>query len=118
MIRIAKLPILIVILLAGTNLSCATLNFLPTLPVFNQRQAHIELRPCRFPNHSTELLCGKYRVYENRAAQNGRTISLNILIVPALTPSPADDPVFFLSGGPGQGAARIARAGEDPLMRE
>ena len=118
MIRIAKLRIILFSLLAVANLSCAALDFLPALPVFNQRQAHIELRPCHFPNHSTELLCGKYRVYENRAAQTGRTISLNILIVPALTPTPADDPVFFLSGGPGQGAARIARAGEDALMHE
>ena len=118
MIRIVKLRIILFSLLAVANFSCAALNFLPALPGFSQRQANIELRPCHFPNHSTELLCGKYRVYENRAAQTGRTISLNILIVPALTPAPADDPVFFLSGGPGQGAARIARAGEDALMRE
>jgi len=76
------------------------------------------LRTCRFPNHPGELLCGKYEVYENRAARAGRTITLNVLIVPALTPVPAPDPVFFLAGGPGQGAARIARAGEDRLMRE
>jgi pimeloyl-ACP methyl ester carboxylesterase len=118
MIQIAKLRIILFSLLVVTNLSCAALDFLPDLPAFSQRQAHIELRRCHFPNHSTELLCGKYRVYENRAAQTGRMISLNILIVPALTPTPADDPVFFLSGGPGQGAARIARAGEDALMRE
>ena len=88
MIRIVKLRIILFSLLAVANFSCAALNFLPALPGFSQRQANIELRPCHFPNHSTELLCGKYRVYENRAAQTGRTISLNILIVPALTPAP------------------------------
>ena len=111
MIQIAKLRIILFSLLAGGNLSCAALNFLPTLPMFNQRQTHIELRPCHFPTIRPNCSAGKYPVYENRAAQAGRMISLNILIVPALTPTPADDPVFFLSGGPGQGAARIARAG-------
>jgi pimeloyl-ACP methyl ester carboxylesterase len=97
------------------NLSCAALA-----PLLSRSgaQGQIDLRPCRFPNHPSELLCGKYEVYEDRAAKAGRTITLNILIAPALTAAPASDPVFFLAGGPGQGAARIARAGEDPLMRE
>lgn len=118
MMALGRLRIVILGLLSVANLSCAALSAWTFAPAQNQRQARIELRPCRFAGHSTELLCGKYSVYENRATRTGRTISLNILIVPALTPTPADDPVFFLSGGPGQGAARIARAGEDALMRE
>ena len=98
------------------NFSCAEL--VPFPPWGQPRPSHIDIHPCRLRNYSTELLCGKYAVYENRAQQTGRMISLNILVAPALTPTPAEDPVFFLSGGPGQGAARIARAGEDALMRE
>jgi len=102
-------------LLVLMNVSCAVLT-----PLLSRSgtQGQVDLRPCHFPNHASELLCGKYEVYEDRAAKTGRRITLNILIVPALTPAPAPDPVFFLAGGPGQGAARIARAGEDPLMRE
>ena len=110
MIRIAKLRIILFSLLAVANLSCAALNYLPALPVFNQRQAHIELRPCHFPNHSTELLCGKYDVYENRATMSGRMIALNVLVAPATSSSRRPDPIFFLAGGPGQGQARMASA--------
>jgi pimeloyl-ACP methyl ester carboxylesterase len=97
------------------TLSCAA--FAPLLGR-SVEPGQVGLRPCRFPNHAGELLCGKYEVYENRAAKAGRTLTLNVLIMPALTPAPVSDPVFFLAGGPGQGAARIARAGEDRLMRE
>jgi pimeloyl-ACP methyl ester carboxylesterase len=44
-------------------------------------------------------------------------IGLNIIVMPARARNPMPDPIFFLAGGPGQGAARIARAGEDALMR-
>ena len=112
--RLKKIQILPLILLIFTNLSCALLA--PSVQE-SRGKGQINLRPCRSPNYSGELLCGKYAVYENRSAGNGRMISLNILIVPAVTPDPAPDPIFFLAGGPGQGAARIARAGEDPLLR-
>ena len=45
-------------------------------------------------------------------------IALNIVVLPALSSEPKADPVFYLAGGPGQAAARIASAGEDPIMRE
>jgi pimeloyl-ACP methyl ester carboxylesterase len=97
------------------NLSCVSLDA-PTTPT--PRLNRVDLRPCRFPNHQSELLCGKYPVFEDRAAKAGRTIPLNIVVVPATTAAPKADPVFFLTGGPGQGAARIARAREDQLMRD
>jgi pimeloyl-ACP methyl ester carboxylesterase len=97
------------------NLSCIGVQPLLPQPV---RQEQISLRSCRFPDYPTELLCGAYPVYENRGARSGRTILLNLIVVPSSAAEPTPDPVFFLSGGPGQGAARIARAFEDPLMRE
>ena len=48
---------------------------------------------------------------------SGRMITLNILVAPASSNSPRPDPIFFLAGGPGQGQARMASAGEDALMR-
>lgn len=48
--------------------------------------------------------CGSLPVYEDRAAGTGRQISLNIAVVPAVSRSPQPDPLFLLSGGPGQSA--------------
>jgi pimeloyl-ACP methyl ester carboxylesterase len=64
------------------------------------------------------LLCGKYSVFENRITRSGRIISLNIVVAPAESRNAAPDPVFFLAGGPGQGAARLGVSAEDSLMRE
>lgn len=107
--------VLFLCLLIVLNLSCTAAA--PTT-VAPRSQSQIELQPCRFPNHKSELFCGKYFVYENRSLRAGRMIGMNIVVVPSLAPKPAPDPVFFFAGGPGQGAARIAQAREDPLMRE
>jgi pimeloyl-ACP methyl ester carboxylesterase len=97
------------------NLACVAIDAPPTASIGTTR---VDLQPCHFPNHKSELLCGKYPVFEDRAAKAGRIIPLNIVVLPAITAQPKPDPVFFLSGGPGQGAARAASAREDPLMRE
>jgi pimeloyl-ACP methyl ester carboxylesterase len=55
-----------------------------------------------------EAKCGVLQVEENPDAPNGRTIALSILIAPATSRTPAEDPVFVLAGGPGQGAASLA----------
>jgi pimeloyl-ACP methyl ester carboxylesterase len=65
----------------------------------------VQLTPCPVPNSTTDARCGTYPVFEDRVAKSGRTISLNILVLPALTESAAPDPIFVLAGGPGQGAA-------------
>ena len=57
------------------------------------------------PKSSEPLLCGTHSVFENRAAREGRRIALNIVVLPAQSPTPADDPVFVFAGGPGLGAA-------------
>ena len=96
-----------------SNFACVTISTAPKIAQPDQ----IELKPCQFSNHKSALLCGKYTVYENRTAMSGRMISLNVLVAPANTNTPQPDPIFFLAGGPGQGQARMASAGEDRLMR-
>src|SRR5262249_10256689 len=54
---------------------------------------------------SETVLCGTHSVFENRAAQTGRRVALNIVVVPAQSPIPVVDPVFVFAGGPGLGAA-------------
>ena len=48
--------------------------------------------------------CGKLVVPEDRANPGGRQIELNLAVVRARSRNPAPDPLFFLSGGPGQAA--------------
>jgi hypothetical protein len=43
-----------------------------------------KLKPCRLAGIDEELLCGKLTVFENRETRTGRTIDLNIVVVPAL----------------------------------
>ena len=65
----------------------------------------IELKRCRLEGIQEDVLCGSYSVYENRNARQGRRIQLNISVLPATGRKVAADPVFFLSGGPGEGAS-------------
>jgi pimeloyl-ACP methyl ester carboxylesterase len=78
------------------------------------RPLEARLRPCKVPvwDFSTkeetpgDALCGSYEVWENREAKAGRKISLRIVVLPALSPSPLPDPVLVLSGGPGGAATQ------------
>ena len=64
-----------------------------------------------------EMLCGSYEVYEDRAARQGRKLSLNLAVIPALAAEPEPDPLFILAGGPGQGATKVAEAVLPSLSR-
>ena len=66
------------------------------------------LRPCTSDEGPTDAYCGRLEVFENRQAGQGRKIALKIVVLPALSNDPQPDPLFFLAGGPGQGAARMA----------
>ena len=78
----------------------------------------IDLTPCLLASYATKVLCGKLEVFEGGVALMGRKIALHMVVLPALVAEAAPDPVFFLAGGPGQGAAKIAAAGEDSLMSQ
>ncbi|HZF29565.1 MAG TPA: alpha/beta fold hydrolase, partial [Gammaproteobacteria bacterium] len=52
--------------------------------------------------------CGTLTVFEDRAAQSGRTIDLKIVVARALRRVPKPDPLFVLVGGPTGGAATMA----------
>jgi pimeloyl-ACP methyl ester carboxylesterase len=66
------------------------------------------LHPCSSADGPTDAYCGTLTVFEDRTANSGRQISLWIVVLPAVRPV-ADDPLVFLAGGPGQGAAQLAR---------
>jgi pimeloyl-ACP methyl ester carboxylesterase len=70
----------------------------------------IQFTPCQLsaPGLKTSLKaeCGKLKVYEDQVNQTGRQIELNIAVIPAISRSPAPDPIFFLAGGPGEAATQ------------
>ncbi|HEY2799072.1 MAG TPA: alpha/beta hydrolase [Chthoniobacterales bacterium] len=67
-----------------------------------------KLKPCRLPGIEEELLCGKLTVFENRQSRTGRTIDLNVVVLPALDPKKKEEPLFDLAGGPGVASTEAA----------
>ena len=68
-----------------------------------------KLKPCTGYDNPVDAYCGTLKVYENRETKQGRQIDLNIVVLPAVSSDAKRDPLFFLAGGPGQGAARMAK---------
>jgi pimeloyl-ACP methyl ester carboxylesterase len=75
------------------------------------------LHPCKSEEGPTDAYCGTLSVFENRDAKQGRKIDLKIVVLPALGNDTKSDPFFFLAGGPGQGAAEMARQLRDLFRR-
>lgn len=63
-----------------------------------------KLRPCSVEGSADSILCGTYTVYENQQTKKGRTIDLNIMVIPALERGSIQMPIFCLDGGPGVAA--------------
>lgn len=75
------------------------------------------LKPCLSAEGPSDAYCGSLSVWENRSTKAGRKISLKIVVLPALKQVYAPDPLFFLAGGPGQGAAELTDLLEEPYRR-
>ena len=78
-----------------------------TAPV---KRGNVQLKPCNNPTLTSDALCVKYEVFENRATRTGRRIPLNIILLPAKSSKPAPDALFYLAGGPGAAATGYAEA--------
>jgi pimeloyl-ACP methyl ester carboxylesterase len=76
------------------------------------------LSRCRVEGVPAEARCGSYSVFENRAAQTGRKITLNIVVLPARSTNPKPDPIFVVYGGPGQTATEYAANEWDAWYRD
>ncbi len=78
-------------------------------PSVKRRYGSIEFTPCSLSSpYSAGIIaaqCARFRVPENHAEPKGRSIELNLAWLPATDEAGlAEDPVFFLAGGPGQAA--------------
>jgi pimeloyl-ACP methyl ester carboxylesterase len=89
-------------------LALASLLFFLALEGCGHRQDSSKLKPCRLPGIGEELLCGKFTVFENRQTRTGRTIDLNIVVMPAFDPKNKAEPLFDLAGGPGVASTSAA----------
>jgi len=92
-----KLPFV----LASLFLLAAGLANAQTAP----RAIRQKLQPCKVEGLEEEALCGSLPVWENRSTKQGRKIDLSVTVLPAQSPNPAPDPVFYINGGPGYGAS-------------
>ncbi|HEY7642532.1 MAG TPA: alpha/beta hydrolase [Steroidobacteraceae bacterium] len=68
----------------------------------------LRLDDCRLESAaggSVAARCGWYTVRENRDDPHSKELQLHVAVIPALRLKPAADPLFILSGGPGQAAS-------------
>jgi pimeloyl-ACP methyl ester carboxylesterase len=71
--------------------------------------ASFQTTPCLTPNIAgfpeldfpPNVQCGYLTVLENRAKPDGRRIRIFVMRAPAVSATPAPDPIVYLSGGPG-----------------
>lgn len=75
----------------------------------SQAAASLPLQDCRLQSElvggSVAARCGWLSVPENREQPSGKHVRLHVAIIPSLRQEPVGDPLFVLSGGPGQAAS-------------
>ena len=88
--------------------SALALLFAFFLPSATAQAGTQELKPCRVPGIKTEVQCGVLSRALDPAQAAGVRIDVHYVVVPALARRKKSDPVFFLAGGPGQSAIKVA----------
>src|SRR5689334_15223653 len=73
-----------------------------------QTSSPLILKDCDVQGLQGKARCGTLEVYEDRAAREGRKISLNIVVLPATGTPREPDPLFYFAGGPGSSATEDA----------
>jgi pimeloyl-ACP methyl ester carboxylesterase len=82
---------------------------LASIAVHSAAAAALELKECRLESAlskgSATAQCGVFDVPEDRAHPQGKHIGIRVAVISALRLKPEKDPLFLLSGGPGQAAS-------------
>jgi len=68
----------------------------------------LSLEHCHLGEIRAQVKCGKLQVPENYQQLEGRQISINFAVLPAIDNSDNKSPLMFLAGGPGQAAVELA----------
>lgn len=90
------IPAFLFLLLALPAMACSSSG--------NETQSSLSVETCRRPGFERNLRCGKLTVPEDPATPDGRTIDLNIVVLPARDQRQRQDAVLYLVGGPGLAA--------------
>jgi pimeloyl-ACP methyl ester carboxylesterase len=98
------------------GVAAALLHVVTAGAAFQEPGGRVALHDCTVPFLDETVRCGIFTVYENRQTNRGRTIALNIVVLPATGASPAHDPVFWLHGGPGAPATTTAPAAKGNFL--
>jgi len=104
-------------LIAAATLSLIACQPGAAIPAVEANPADI-LEPCEVRGVDGTALCGTYEVWEDRDAQAGRRIGLNIVVLPALDPRPELGAYVVLAGGPGGAATPNAARFANSWQRE
>lgn len=76
---------------------------------FGSAAAALPLEDCRLSSaiasNSVKARCGWFDVAEDRASPDSKRIQLHVAVLPALRKDALPDPLFIISGGPGQAAS-------------
>lgn len=93
----------------GLGACVALIGALAFCNAFQARAAGLSLEDCRLHSEivgsSVAARCGWLSLPENRQQPDGKQVRLHVAVIPALRLEPAGDPLFVLSGGPGQAAS-------------
>lgn len=77
-----------------------------------EKSKSFSLEPCEVNGVTAgtkeKVLCGRYEVFEDRAAKTGRKLSLKIVLFPATGSDKLADPFWYIPGGPGSSATEEA----------
>ena len=92
--------------------ACAAIS-----PADDKLEPRLTLRDAKHPASGTEIWQGTFRVWEDRTAKVGRVLELDVIVLPKLEPPGEPDPVFAISGGPGQNVATHTRGWARHWMR-
>jgi pimeloyl-ACP methyl ester carboxylesterase len=83
-------------------------------------QQELEIAPCQIEGVEAAAECGRLFVYENRATERGRKIPIYFVRFRATSETRLPDPMFVLTGGPGENATAraAAHAAGSPFLNE
>jgi pimeloyl-ACP methyl ester carboxylesterase len=95
-------------LLRCTGIAALVILAAAVLPQASAVAGTQALKPCRVVGIKTEVQCGVLSRALDPAQASGQQIDVHYMVVPALARRKRADPVFFLAGGPGQSAIKVA----------
>src|SRR5690554_5869289 len=95
-------------IMRNKGLSVAALMLIAATTMHGNRAQAKDLNACYLKNISEQVLCGQLDVPEDYNSPDGRQISINYAVLPAVNENKKADPLLILAGGPGQAATELA----------